>query len=94
MIKADIVSKISSDTRIQKPIVETVVEAFFDSIIDSVAEGNKVTFAGFGSFEPVERKGRQARNPQNDEPVMIPTYIAPRFKPGKKFKSAVYKVVK
>jgi DNA-binding protein HU-beta len=50
MTKADIVNEISKNTGVEKVIVQKTVEAFMESIKDSLAEGSNVYLRGFGSF--------------------------------------------
>jgi DNA-binding protein HU-beta len=58
-------------------------------IVDAVAEGNKVTLVGFGSFEPRARAAREGRNPKTREKMLIPATVVPVFSAGKQFKEAV-----
>ena len=50
MTKADIVSEIAKSTGIEKVQVQTVVEAFMESVKGSLIQGNDVFLRGFGSF--------------------------------------------
>ena len=50
MTKADIVNEISRTTGIEKVAVQATVEAFMESIKNSVVEGKNVYLRGFGSF--------------------------------------------
>lgn len=65
------------------------VDATFKAIQDTVAAGDKVSIAGFGTFETVERAAREGRNPLTGEPLHIEASKAPKFKAGKAFKDAV-----
>lgn len=68
-----------------------VLNGLLDSIMDLVANGEKVSFVGFGSFEARTRAPRAGRNPQTGEPIQIPAHTVPVFKPGKKFRDCVKK---
>jgi len=50
MTKADTVNKVSKDTGVDKLIVLKAVEAFMESVKDSLADGKNVYLRGFGSF--------------------------------------------
>jgi len=50
MKKADIVKEISQNTGIEKLTVEKAVEAFMETVKDSLTKGSNVYFRGFGSF--------------------------------------------
>ena len=50
MTKAEIVNEVAKSTGLEKTTVQTVVEAFMESVKDSLAKGNPVYLRGFGSF--------------------------------------------
>ena len=72
-----------------KKDIEVVVNEVFDTIKNTLASGEKVAIAGFGSFEVVERAARECKNPRTGEPVHVEASKAPRFKAGKALKDAV-----
>ncbi|NJK34628.1 MAG: HU family DNA-binding protein [Oscillatoriales cyanobacterium SM2_2_1] len=74
---------------IHKKTAEEVLTVMLDVVIDSVAEGKKVTLVGFGSFEPRVRKAREGRNPKTGEKMDIPETTVPAFSAGKSFKERV-----
>ena len=49
----------------------------------------KVSIAGFGVFETVDRPARDGRNPQTGAAVNIPARTVPKFSAGKGLKDAV-----
>lgn len=65
------------------------VEATIQVIQDAVVNGEKVSLAGFGTFEVVERAAREGRNPLTGEALHIDASKAPKFKASKVFKDAV-----
>ena len=67
MTKADIVSKISDQTGIEKVAVQATVEAFMESVKDSLTAGNNVYLRGFGSFIVKERAEKTGRNISKNE---------------------------
>ncbi|MCC5654908.1 HU family DNA-binding protein [Nostoc sp. XA013] len=54
-----------------------------------VANGEKITLIGFGSFERRERSQREGRNPKTNEPMTIPATRVPAFSAGEQFKEKV-----
>jgi DNA-binding protein HU-beta len=68
---------------------ERALDAVLDSIVKAVADGDKVTIPGFGTFEPRERSARTGRNPQTGAEIEIAASTVPGFKAGAAFKSAV-----
>jgi nucleoid DNA-binding protein len=68
---------------------ERALDAVLDTIVKAVADGDKVTIPGFGTFEPRERSARTGRNPQTGAEIEIAASTVPGFKAGAAFKSAV-----
>jgi DNA-binding protein HU-beta len=56
--------------------LDTVLEV----ISDGIASGERVTLAGFGTFDKRERAARSARNPQTGETVRVKKTSVPGFK--------------
>lgn len=50
MTKADIVARIAQQTGVEKAVAMTVVEAFMETVKDSMVAGDEVFLRGFGSF--------------------------------------------
>lgn len=65
------------------------VEAVFDTLVRAVTNGERVSVTGFGTFEPVDRRARSARNPQTGERVEVAPIRAVRFRAGTSFKALV-----
>ena len=93
MIKEDMVSLVSDATGYSKSVVSTIIESTLENITLALANGSKVRFSGFGTFEPKHRAARTGRNPHTKEAVHIPARIMPVFSAGKKLKNAVGKEV-
>ena len=89
MTKAEIVNEIAKETGIQKETVSTVVEAFMESVKNSLAKGNPVYLRGFGSFIIKHRAEKAARNITKNTTMTIPAHNIPAFKPAKIFVSTV-----
>jgi DNA-binding protein HU-beta len=92
MTKADIVNEISKNTGVEKVIVQKTVEAFMESIKDSLADGTNVYLRGFGSFIVKKRAEKTARNISKNTTIKIPAHNIPAFKPAKTFVGDVKKV--
>lgn len=89
MNKGELVDLLATKADTTKKAATVLLDALIDSITQAVADGEKVTLVGFGSFEPRERKARDGRNPQTGEPMKIPATRVPAFSAGKQFKDAV-----
>lgn len=89
MNKSDIVSKVAAETGMSQGALDMAVNKFFKAISDSLAGGEDVAIAGFGSFQVKHRKERQGRNPATGEPMTIRASNAVGFKGAKALKDAV-----
>ena len=67
------------------------VQAVLDVIAKTVASGEEVAIANFGTFKPVKRAARTSRNVLTGEAIQVPEKIVPKFTPGKAFKESVNK---
>ena len=89
MTKADIVNEISKTTGIEKVTVQKTVEAFMETVKDSLSTGKNVYLRGFGSFIVKKRAKKTARNISKNTTIIIPEHSIPAFKPAKPFVSKV-----
>ncbi|MDZ7835359.1 MAG: HU family DNA-binding protein [Alkalibacterium sp.] len=87
--KAELIEKVASSADLTKKDATAAVEAVFESIKDTLADGEKVQIIGFGNFEVRDRAARKGRNPQTGEEIQIPATKVPAFKAGKALKDAV-----
>lgn len=94
MTKADIVNEIAKTTGVEKVTVLRTVEAFMDSIKESMTKGQDVYLRGFGSFVVRKRAEKTARNISKGTTIVIPEHFIPSFKPAKGFASEVKSNVK
>ena len=91
MNKAELIAKISEESKLTKKAAETALDAFVTSVEEALKNGEKVQLVGFGSFEVRKRAARKGRNPQTKEEIKIPASKAPVFKAGKALKDLVNK---
>ncbi|ARI77246.1 MULTISPECIES: HU family DNA-binding protein [Halobacillus] len=89
MNKTDLINAVSEKTDLSKKDATQAVDSVFESIMDSLKDGEKVQLIGFGNFEVRERAARKGRNPQTGEEIEISASKVPAFKPGKALKDAV-----
>ena len=89
MTKVEMVEKVSSKINLTKKDTERVVKIVLESIIQALAQGEKVELRGFGSFRVRVRESRDGRNPRTGVPVSIPTKEVPFFKAGKELRELV-----
>ncbi|MCK9204037.1 MAG: integration host factor subunit beta [Bacteroidales bacterium] len=94
MTKAEIVAEIANKTGIEKVAVQATVEAFMDSIKNSMSTGQNVYLRGFGSFIIKKRAEKTGRNISKNTTLIIPAHNIPAFKPAKTFVNKVKSHVK
>jgi DNA-binding protein HU-beta len=85
MTKADIISEVTQKTGLDKSEVSTTIEAFFNVVKNSMAEGNDIFIRGFGSFINKKKARKTARNISKNTAIIIDEHFAPKFKPSPEF---------
>lgn len=90
MNKAELVAKMADLSGLTKKDAEASLNAFMETVEETLVEGGKVQLVGFGTFDVRERKPRKGRNPRDPEQVIdIPASKAPVFKAGKTLKEKI-----
>ena len=85
MTKADIVNEIAKSTGAEKVLVQTIVEAFMETVSESLVKNENVYLRGFGSFIIKKRAEKVARDISKNTTITIPEHNIPAFKPSKSF---------
>lgn len=85
MTKAEVIAEITEKTGIEKADVTATVEAFFNVVKESLAEGENIYVRGFGSFVNKKRAKKIARNISKNTAIVIDEHYIPSFKPSKVF---------
>ena len=92
MTKADLVDKIHAKAGLgTKAATEQFLDAAISVLSETIANGEQVSFTGFGSFKVVERSERKGRNPRTGEAMEIAASRTPTFKASKTLKDALDK---
>ena len=92
MNKSDLIAKIAEKSGLTKVDSTKALDAFLETVEETLVSGDKVQLVGFGTFEVRDRKAREGRNPRNpEEKIHIPASKAPVFKAGKTLKEVVNK---
>lgn len=89
MNKTELVAAVAAKAELSKKDAEAAVNAVFDSVKDALAEGDKVSLIGFGTFLVKTRAARTGLNPRTKETIEIPESKVPAFKAGSALKDAV-----
>jgi len=91
MTKDEMIALMADQATITKKQATEALEAFMTGITTQLKKGQKVSFAGFGTFSVSERKARTGRNPQTGATIQIPATKVPVFKAGKHLKEEIKK---
>ena len=79
--KQALVDAIAQKAGVSKKTAAVVLTATLDVIVDSVCDGHKVSFIGFGSFHSKDRPKREARNPKTGEKMIVEAVrLAPKLR--------------
>ena len=89
MNKTQLVEAVAEKSGLSKKDADKAVAAVMDTVMSTLANGDKVQLVGFGTFETRVHKERKNINPQTKQEQVIPETTVPAFKPGKAFKDAV-----
>lgn len=89
MNKQELISSMAGKADLTKEQAGAALEAFIDSITESLKSGNDVRLLGFGNFMVSRREAKTGRNPQTGAPVQIAAANVARFKVGKGLKDSI-----
>ena len=82
MNKAELIVAMAKRANLKKGEAERALDAFLDTLGETLQKGEKIQLVGYGTFEVRERAERVGRNPQTGEEIVIPAATVPVFKPG------------
>ena len=89
MTKAELVQAIAEKADLDKKQAGKALDAFIETVTESLKSGSDVRIVGFGNFVAVDRPAGTARNPRTGETVDRAASKAVKFRPGEGLKSAV-----
>ena len=89
MTKQEFIQKVASKSGLSTRDAGKAVEAFMDSVTETLKAGDSVNFTGFGKFSASDRAARQGVNPRTGERVQIPATTVPKFSAGSQLKAAL-----
>jgi DNA-binding protein HU-beta len=88
--KQEFVAEVARRSQLTARDAGKAVDAFLETITDTLKGGGDVTFTGFGKFQTQDRKARTGVNPRDpSQKVDIPAARVPKFSAGSSLKSAV-----
>ncbi|MGY3443202.1 integration host factor subunit beta [Bradyrhizobium sp. USDA 4473] len=81
MIRSTLVQRIAdSCPHLYQSVVNNIVSAILDEIVEGLARGDRVELRGFGVFSVSHRRARIGRNPKTGEYMQIEQKRFPVFK--------------
>lgn len=84
--KKELIERISDAQNEKRVVVRRVIQAFLDSIIEELGNGNRLEFRDFGVFEGKIRAPRRAQNPKTMDKIEVPPKRTVKFKVGRVMK--------
>ncbi|MEG0911136.1 MAG: HU family DNA-binding protein [Ruthenibacterium sp.] len=91
MTRSQLIAKVASETKTPAAQIEKIADAIFGSIMDTLANDEKVTIAGFGRFEMRMRKTKAYTNPKTKAVSQLAPSKIPGFKASGILKTKVGK---
>jgi DNA-binding protein HU-beta len=89
MNRRDLVAALAERTETDKRTADAALQAFVDTVTETVSSGEVVVISGFAKFARVDRAARMGRNPATGETIRIKASRRARITPLKAFKDAV-----
>ena len=89
MTKRELIIRVANSLGMTQSDVAKVVEATFDTISTTLAQGERWELRDFGVFEVKTRASRIGRNPRTGDQVPVPERRVVTFRPGKQMKELI-----
>ena len=89
LTKKDLINQVYMQIGFSKNITESLIEDFFNLIMDSLQKSGKIKISLFGTFKIRSKKSRIGRNPKTKEEKKIAERNVVLFKPSKEFKEII-----
>jgi len=91
MTRSQLIAHVATATGMTEAVVENVMDSVFDTIVEKLQQGEKVTIAGFGRFEMRERKTKSFTNPKTKVASQLAPTTIPGFKASGRLKERLSK---
>tara|TARA_S200000501_G_scaffold159591_1_gene150523 strand:+ start:70 stop:360 length:291 start_codon:yes stop_codon:yes gene_type:complete len=89
LTKKDLINAVYMQIGYSKKISETLIDDFFEIILDNLITNKKVKIAKFGTFILKKKSARIGRNPKTKEETIINERNVITFKASREFKKFV-----
>ena len=82
LTRKDLSKKIYQTIGFSKSFSLSIVDDFFNILVDELRRSNKVKISSFGTFKIINKKERVGRNPKTKIETMITARKVVKFKPS------------
>ena len=90
MTKQEFIVQVADRSHLSNRDAAKAVDAFLETLTDTLKSGGEVSFIGFGKFSVQQRAARTGVNPRDpSEKLQIPAARVPKFSAGSQLKAAV-----
>jgi DNA-binding protein HU-beta len=83
MTKRDLANRMANKTGLTKVECEAAIIAYHETVVHTLKSDESIFLRGFGTYKPVLRAEKVARNISKDEFITIPAHREFTFKPSK-----------
>ncbi len=91
MTKADLVDIIFGKVGLSKIESQNIIEMIFDTVKQTLVEGESVKVSGFGTFNVKKKNARRGRNPKTGDELQITPRRVITFRASNHFKQLIEK---
>jgi len=92
LTRKDLVNKIYKSLGFSKNFSSSLIDNFFELLINELIKSNKVKISSFGTFSVINKKERVGRNPKTKIRAIIKSRRVIKFTPSKIFKDKLNKI--
>ena len=80
--RKDLSNKIYQNLGFSKNFSSTIIDNFFETLIQELIRSNKIKISSFGTFKVINKKKRIGRNPKTKEEAIILPRKVVKFTPS------------
>lgn len=89
MTKQEFIQRVAHKSGLSNRDAGKAVDAFLESVTDTLKSGDSINFTGFGKFSAAARAARMGVNPRTGDRVHIAATTVPKFSAGSQLKAAL-----
>lgn len=90
LTKAAMAERLFTDLGLNKREAKELVDLFFETVRQTLEQGEQVKLSGFGNFELRNKGERPGRNPKTGEEIPISARRVVTFRPGQNLRARVH----